>query len=163
MKLTKQNLRRIILQEMSNYNRSNQQFNKAQRTWDAMTPPDGQEPPSASATAEEMFDVLMDYGYMEEFIEYAIDDQSYLYVDDIPDSETGSYDITDHTGATVARYLRTGQENIWGGPELELEVVDEARLTAALKDYFLDKDSNLVNVYEENYDEIILQQYSNDY
>ena len=151
------------LNEMSNWashNRRNQQFSKAQSAYDAMTPPDdGPEPPSADATDEEIFDVLVDYGYMEDLVEYALDDRAHLHSSDEPDLQTGIVEISDNNLNVVARYVPTGATAAWGGPELSLEVLDEAALIAALKINFIE--TNLADVYAENYDEIIQQQSNN--
>lgn len=161
MKLTRKNLRNIILQEMSDWashNRRNQQFSKAQSAYDNMSPySDESEPASADATDEEMFDVLIDYGYVEDLLEYALDDRNYLYAEENPD--TGITEISDNNLDVVAKYIPTGRQEIWG-PEQELEVINEPALIAALKVNFIE--SNLADVYAESYDEIMGNQ-SSDY
>ena len=155
MKLTRKNLRRIILQEMRNdwssHNKRNQQFASAQRSYDSMTPPDdGGEPPSADSTDEEIFiRSLKDIRRTS-----ALDEGVYLTLDEA----TGT--VTDSSGNIVARYVDTG-EMVGQWPKQNFEVIDEQSLIAALKAHFIQFD--LAEQYADNYDDVIISQSSNNY
>jgi len=158
MKLTRKNLRNIILQEMSDWashNRRNQQFTSAQRAYDSMTPADDErDPPSADATDEEIFETLLDEDYLDSFVEYAIDMGVFLTL-----SESTGF-LTDSNGNVVARFVDTGEVTQYG-PKQNFEIIDEAGLISAVKLHFMQFD--LATFYADEYDDIIIQQYNNDY
>ena len=154
MKLTRKSLRRLILQEMY-HSRGDAAFSRAQARYDAMVPDDYEpDKPSADAPDEEIIDTLIEHDLLEQMIEeIAEEDSPHLIWSD------SAMTYTDYKGNLVARYVK---QQVPSGRVYDiLEIVNQDAAEDIVREYYLSV--GIPERYYDAFDEIIIDNYRNDY